>query len=106
MGPCRAWDESVFCIFSSKELSGKNADEAFEKAVKRAQWERGHGGYTGTIAEKHEFVIIKKPVDVEASLIIYHMINDRDPRIYDKWGPAGCIDLGDNKYCFFGWASC
>jgi len=27
------------------------------------------------------------------------------PRIDSKWGPAGCIALGDNTYLFFGWAS-
>lgn len=32
--------------------SGKTFDEAFRAAVKQAQWEYGHGGYTGTIAEK------------------------------------------------------
>jgi hypothetical protein len=23
----------------------------------------------------------------------------------DKWGPAGCIDLGDGRFAFLGWAS-
>ena len=34
------------------ESSGKTAREAFNSAVEDAQWESGHGGYTGTIAEK------------------------------------------------------
>lgn len=37
---------------------GKDAREAFDKAVKQAQYEYGHSGYTGTIAEKNEFVMI------------------------------------------------
>lgn len=85
---------------------GKNAKEAFEKAVKRAEWESGHGGYTGTIAEKQEFVIIKMPEDTDINAFVEQLWRDRDPRIDDKWGPAGCIDLGDDKYCFFGSASC
>jgi hypothetical protein len=32
--------------------SGKTAKEAFSRAVERAQYEYGHGGYSGTIAEK------------------------------------------------------
>ena len=31
---------------------GKTAKEAFDKLVAQAQWEHGHGGYSGTIAEK------------------------------------------------------
>lgn len=33
------------------------------------------------------------------------MVFDGDPRIDDKWGDAGCIDLGDGWFLFFGWAS-
>jgi hypothetical protein len=40
---------------------GKTADEAFVNAVKDAQWEFGHGGYTGTIAEKHGIVEFMLP---------------------------------------------
>jgi hypothetical protein len=34
---------------------GTTADEAFRAAVRGAQYEYGHGGYTGTIAEKSSF---------------------------------------------------
>jgi len=40
---------------------GKTAKDAFRDAVHQAQWEHGHGGYTGTIAEKHDFVMLPKP---------------------------------------------
>ncbi len=33
------------------------------------------------------------------------LVEDQDGRIDDKWGPAGCIDLGNDRYLFFGWAS-
>lgn len=33
------------------------------------------------------------------------LIDENDPRIDDKWGPAGCIKAERNKYVFFGWAS-
>ena len=84
---------------------GKNPNEAFRKAVEKAQWDYGHAGYTGTIAEKDDFVIIplpegKNPFDYANDLVL-----EGDPRVDDKWGPAGCIDLGDGKYLFFGWAS-
>lgn len=35
---------------------GRTAQEAFADAVRQARYEYGHGGYTGTIAEKSSFV--------------------------------------------------
>lgn len=43
------------CDFSTTAL-GKTAEDAFRKAREEAAWEHGHGGYTGTIAEKGDFV--------------------------------------------------
>jgi len=42
---------------------GKTLREAFDRAVTDAQWEHGHGGYTGTIAEKHSAVEIRDSVE-------------------------------------------
>src|SRR5438105_3856825 len=42
---------------------GKTAQEAFRYARDVALWENGRKGYTGTLAEKDDFVIIsKKPM--------------------------------------------
>lgn len=40
---------------------GKDAREAFLAAREYALWESGHGGYTGTIAEKPGFVLFARP---------------------------------------------
>ena len=45
---------------------GATANEAFRSAVESAQCEHGHGGYTGTIAEKGSYRIIKLPEGVTA----------------------------------------
>ncbi len=37
---------------------GRTPEEAFDKAVADAQYYYGHGGYTGTIAEKNSFVLL------------------------------------------------
>jgi len=94
------------CNFITAEF-GDSAQDAFEKAVRQAQHENGHGGYTGTIAEKGSdgFVMIKKSDNVETGNLIEELFADDDPRISSKWGPAGCIDEGDGKFIFFGWAS-
>ena len=84
---------------------GRNRQDAFLEAVKQAQYEYGHRGYTGTIAEKTEYVSIQVPEGLEPRFYAKSMIDNCDSRIYDKWGPAGCIDLGGDEYLFFGWAS-
>jgi hypothetical protein len=42
-------------------ITAKTAEDGFLAAVDQAQWEYGHGGYTGTIAEKHGFTKISMP---------------------------------------------
>lgn len=98
--------------------SGKDAREAFNNAVASAQWESGHGGYTGTIAEKDDFVVLPTPPDIDklgyaSPFPTYDKDGNRIggapdahwAKVNDKWGPAGCYDLGNDRYLFFGWAS-
>ena len=85
---------------------GRNAREAFDTLVDQAAWENGHGGYTGTIAEKSEFVMIPLNIIEAAEATAERLIREGDPRIEDKWGPAGCIhDPVNDDFVFFGWSS-
>jgi hypothetical protein len=86
---------------------GQSADEAFRQARDAAAWEHGHGGYTGSIAEKNDFRVITGPLSyTEASVLAWRLIEADDPRISDRWGPAGCIPIKDSDaFLFFGWAS-
>lgn len=81
------------------------AAQAFTRAVEDACWQHGNDGYSGSIAEKWEFVMIPCLPGQTAEDTATILINNSDPRIDDKWGPAGCIDMGDGDYLFFGWAS-
>jgi hypothetical protein len=90
--------------------------EAFREAREVAAWDHGHGGYTGTIAEKDSYLVAS---DVglsydDASDLAYRLMDwqNADPRFDDKWGPAGAIrvvgdegSLPDRGWLFFGWAS-
>jgi hypothetical protein len=88
---------------------GKTPEEAFSKAVQDAQWEHGHGGYSGTIAEKGSFILIdwekERQGQESISGFINRLIDLDDERISDKWGDAGCVKLKEGEYVFFGWAS-
>lgn len=92
------------CEFSTRARGG-TANEAFSAAVSEAQYESGHGGYTGTIAEKSEFVMIPVPAGVAPAEYAEKLMEVGDSRIDDKWGPAGCVKLEEGEYLFFGWAS-
>jgi len=72
---------------------GTDAKQAFHEAVSDASYELGSGGYTGTIAEKSSFVVISDtPMWLdEAQRLAGKLLNADDPRISDKWGPAGAI---------------
>ena len=88
--------------------TGKTAREAFDNAVEEAQYEHGHGGYTGTIAEKTRFVMVGTVATLkEAYELADKLCDDDDARVSDKWGPAGCIAVTSfpNTWVFCGWAS-
>jgi hypothetical protein len=84
---------------------GKTSKLAFKNARDEALHDYGHAGYTGSLAEKTDFVLIPLPAGKEPRIYAEELIDAGDERIDDKWGPAGCIALGDDKYLFFGWAS-
>lgn len=89
------------------DAKGKTAKEAFASAQDAARYEYGHGGYTGSIAEKSSFEMIPVPADYVGREAEYaqKLINDDDDRVSDKWGPAGCIKIKEDTFLFFGWAS-
>ena len=94
------------------ELSRANtAEEAFSLAKKDAQYIHGHGGYTGTIAEKSTYSMASKLPLAKAEA--YNLARSLSDTLFsDKWGPAGCIEIipesenqANKLFLFFGWAS-
>jgi hypothetical protein len=105
---------------------GKTAKAAFDRLVEQAQWENGHGGYSGTIAEKGSCVEFKRPKGMRAKTVV-QAINDlgrfdielfkvqaKYPKLpiaamyevyEDKWGPSLAIELAKGEYLFAGFAS-
>ncbi|MFH9425187.1 hypothetical protein [Streptomyces sp. NPDC017529] len=90
--------------------SGPTLEAAFKQAREDAAGEHGHGGYTGTIAEKHEVTLIHTVplTEDDAMKHAYGLIDICDPRVDDKWGPAGALPIradGESTWLLFGWAS-
>lgn len=102
----------TFVTFSE----GDTAEKAFFNAVQQAQYDHGHAGYTGTIAEKYEFKLVDAPENVadmnhreveDHIMSLFRFDNEPGERPFwdDKWGPAAGMKVGERDYYFFGWAS-
>jgi hypothetical protein len=84
--------------------------EAFVHATSDARYMHGHGGYTGTIAEKHEFM--SRNDGVAKPLSEAYDFAHKDGEHNDKWGPAYYVTvtgMEDDEvigWLFYGWASC
>jgi hypothetical protein len=94
-------------------LGDKKIGDVFNNAVENARFAYGHAGYTGTLAEKNEFVVIKDmsgKTYAEVHAEIRRLSADPNCPAYDKWGPAGAITFtredGKKLATFFGSASC
>lgn len=110
---------SQFCIV----FGGDSMVKAFHAAKEDAYHMHGHGGYTGTIAEKPGFTHMDLPEGVDAyeaeQLLQLWDMEDRDgleeayrawvEKAYEiwnnKWGPALCLRTGDKQWMFCGMAS-
>ena len=91
------------------EAWGKTMDQAFIEAKSTAAWEHGHGGYTGTLAEKHGYKKVElEPIPEKTA---HESARAQAARLLDggefddKWGPAGCIEWASGRFLFFGWAA-
>lgn len=108
--------------YIEKRFLKKGVKEAHDRLFKAALLDHGHRGYTGSIAEKPEFLLFTLrneykhllPDDLES------LLKDDSPEgflnnlfeecgsydvIYDKWGPILAFAT-DSYYCFYGLASC
>ena len=73
----------------------------YRDLVAEAEYMSGHGGYTGTFAEKHELVIVNDvyaPIDEDAAR---HHCQDAN----EKWGPSFAYYLGEGKWYIGGFCS-
>lgn len=96
---------------------GSNMQDAFHSAHEEAAWEHGHGGYTGTIAEKPgayrtprevpRFEATREGLNA-ANTWAWDDLNEYDN---DKWGECLALPVykvGSDEvegWYFYGWAS-
>jgi len=76
------------CDFQNVYVGKGTPKEAFEELIESARHQSGHGGYTGTIAEKDCFIMRECPPRKDPEVYAGEMIEEND-----KWGPAYCIEV-------------
>lgn len=81
---------SDFTVFAP----GSDAGRAFRDAVDEARYESGHGGYSGTISEKHDYKIRSNtPMSKKDA----YAFADKDIDQNDKWGPAFAVPVSEER---------
>jgi len=111
-----------FCVVVG---SAESMEKAFQSARTEARWEYGHGGYTGTIAEKDTWIdcgaapqrwtmdmifnALRHGNDPELPLLKAHLgdlkFTEAFASFEDKWGPVAGFKLDNDAYGFCGSAS-
>jgi|LSQX01.2.fsa_nt_gb hypothetical protein len=80
-----------FYIYSE----GKNAEEAYQNAIREDQVRNGNKPYNGTISSKEvhsQFVFIQLPFSEDDSEAMEKYFKNKD-----KWDPTGCIEVRPAK---------
>lgn len=65
--------------------TGRTAREAFRSAREEAGYESGHGGYSGTIYEKHEYVLFTLPPRLTVKRLLHLVSEVEYEGVADNW---------------------
>lgn len=102
--------------FRASIVGYSDPKSAFSAARRQALWDHGHSGYTGTIAEKSDFMMFALPDGYTPSDYFAELYrlgwSDQGPLAWgaaaatynNKWGPAVCVEY-EGAYHFGGMAS-
>lgn len=77
---------------------GKTMPAAFKDAINEAH----KGGYGDALAAKGQFITVSVPPGKNPFEHAHDVLDDGNHMVCDPNEPAGCIDLGENDYLFFG----
>ena len=85
------------CWFEDKAF-GNGVEKAFKTATSQALWDYGHAGYTGTIAEKGSYAVVKTPPRYSSDTLLSWVINpERAPDKYKEWARKA-HKISDDKW--------
>lgn len=88
-------------------IKSTSASAAYKSLVKDATDEYGSDPYNGTISTTSGFIEVFPNAGESVDSCIERMLGDDGARLgIEKYEKAGCINLANGKFVFFGWASC
>jgi hypothetical protein len=92
--------------FTAQTVKAKDEKELrakFRELVEEAQYMHGHGGYTGTFAEKDGIVVLRPPSGQK--FWTTDQLDETDVAD-DKWGPVAAGLIAEGTYYLCGYCSC
>lgn len=78
-------------LFSELWTATGTLEDAFNDCRSEALYEHGHGGYTGSIAEKGSVVLRSKKIFSQEEALRF---SEKDAENNEKWGPAFALKVG------------
>lgn len=86
-------------------VTGDCHASAFDAGTHAARLQFGNNGFTGTLADKGDFVIIRCPKHYEPKAYAEYLLDSQDQRIAEMWSPAGLILQGPGAWWCFGFSA-
>jgi hypothetical protein len=86
-------------------LNGESAERAFDIATHEAKLKFGNNGFTGSLADKGSFIVIRCPKHHDPEAYALGLLARNDPRIADMWSPAGMIQYRPGEWFAFGFSA-
>jgi len=95
------WTEVQVKPFDRESMRG-----SFRRAVDEAAHMRGHGGYSGSLAEKSNVQRVYRCEGEAPADTIARLFGDESHWVQDKFSPAAAVwDESGGVWWFFGWCS-
>jgi hypothetical protein len=86
-------------------ITGQSPERAFDAGTHDARLRFGNNGFSGTLADKGLFILIRCPKNHEPKAYAERLLDSQDPRICDMWSPAGMIQQAPGAWWAFGFSA-
>ena len=86
-------------------VTGESPERAFDTGTHAARLAFGTNGFTGSLADKGDFIIIRCPKIYEPKAYAEYLLDSQDQRIAEMWSPAGMIQQGPGAWWSFGFSA-
>jgi hypothetical protein len=86
-------------------VTGESPSRAFDIGTHAAKLAFGNNGFTGTLADKGSFILIRCPKHHDPEAYAMGLLARHDPRIADMWSPAGLVEQRPGAWLAIGFSA-